>query len=369
MGIQRLSRSDFAFALRVTVASVVALFVAQLLGLPMPLWSVLTAAIVSQLSIGGTLKTGANYMLGTLAGSIYGGVIAVLVPHASEAALLAVLVIAVAPLALYSATHANMNVVPISAIIVLLMPAFSHVDPLHSAMDRILEVAVGAAIGLLVALVVAPSTAHRQMRAAASRLLEQMAETMGILAQGILDGMTIDDVSRLEDRIGAAMVALDAVGGEAERERLIRLTLGVQTGPMRRTLLRLRHDLVFLGRAIGSPLGEAMHERLRPMLEDVVAGTSAWLRDAAVALRTGAGPPAIDRLHRTLTAWTAGVAALRRDGIVRQLSGDAAERFFAASFALEQLHRDLQDLDRIVSEWQQPGGKPQGSQSEGLTMR
>src|SRR6185369_8643083 len=184
MGFQRLSRADFAFALRVTAKSVVALVVARLLGLPMPLWSVLTAMIVSQLSIGGTLKTGANYMLGTLAGSIYGGAIAVLVPHASETALLAVLVMAVAPLALYSATHANMNVVPISAIIVLLMPAFSHVDPLQSAIDRILEVAVGAAIGVLVALVVAPSTAHRQMRDAAARLLEQMAETMGILAQG-----------------------------------------------------------------------------------------------------------------------------------------------------------------------------------------
>jgi uncharacterized membrane protein YccC len=358
MGFQGLSKADVAFALRVTVASAVALSVAQLLGLPMPLWSVLTAAIVSQLSIGGTLKTGTNYMLGTVAGSIYGGAIAVLVPHASEAALLAVLVIAVAPLALYAATHANMNVVPVSAIIVLLMPAFSHVDPLHSAIDRILEVAVGAAIGLLVALVVAPSTAHREMGAAAARLLEQMAETMGILARGILDGMTVDDVTRLQDRIGAAMVALDAVSGEAERERLIRLNAQAQTGPMRRTLMRLRHDLVFLGRAIGAPLGETMHERLRPLLEDVVAGTSAWLRDAAVALRTGGEPPAIDRLQRTLAAWTAGVAVLRRDGIVRQLSGDAAERFFAAGFALEQMHRDLQDLDRIVAEWQHRGGGP-----------
>ncbi|MBI2737324.1 MAG: FUSC family protein [Rhodospirillales bacterium] len=360
MGIQRLSGADFAFALRVTVASVVALFVAQLLSLPMPLWSVLTAAIVSQLSIGGTLKTGANYMLGTLGGSIYGGAIAVLVPHASETALLAVLVIAVAPLALYSATHANMNVVPISAIIVLLMPAFSRVDPLHSAIDRILEVAVGAAIGLLVALVVAPSTAHRQMRAAAARLLDQMAETMGTLAQGILNGMTIDDVTRLQDRIGTAMVALDAVGGEAERERLVRLASGEQTGPLRRTLLRLRHDLVFLGRAIGAPFGEQMHERLRPLLEDVVAGTSAWLRAAAVALRTGAEPPPVERLQRTLATWTAGIEALRRDGSIRQLSADVAERFFAASFALEQMHRDLQDLERIVTEWREPRGKAEG---------
>jgi uncharacterized membrane protein YccC len=115
-------RTRLALGLRVTLSAVLALFVAQALGLPMPLWSVLTAVIVDQLSVGRSLKTSTNYLLGTVGGSVYGGIIAVLVPHSSESMLLAVLVLTVAPLALYSASHANMNVVPISAIIVLLMP-------------------------------------------------------------------------------------------------------------------------------------------------------------------------------------------------------------------------------------------------------
>ena len=88
-----------SLTLRVTVAAVASLAIAQLLQLPLPLWAVLTAVIVSQVSVGRSLKATIDYMFGTLAGVVYGGAVAVLVPHPNEPALLAVLAIAVAPLA------------------------------------------------------------------------------------------------------------------------------------------------------------------------------------------------------------------------------------------------------------------------------
>src|SRR5438874_2071301 len=117
-----LRRIHFALSLRVTLAALLALVAAQVVGLPLPLWSVLTAVIVTQMSVGRTLKASVDYMLGTVGGSIWGGAVAVLIPHTTEFALLAVLMIAVAPLALYAALRPGMNVVPISAIIVLLVP-------------------------------------------------------------------------------------------------------------------------------------------------------------------------------------------------------------------------------------------------------
>src|SRR5258708_5289507 len=152
VGGLRPSRTELAFSLRVTVSAVLALFVAQVAGLPMPLWSVLTAVIVNQLSSGRSLKTSVTYLLGTVGGSIWGGVVAVLIPHSSEWALLGVLVIAVAPLALYAAANANMSVVPVSAIIVLLMPALGHSDPLQAATDRVLEAAVGSLVSVVSAM-------------------------------------------------------------------------------------------------------------------------------------------------------------------------------------------------------------------------
>jgi hypothetical protein len=37
--------------------------------------------------------------------------------------------------------------------------------------------------------------------------------------------------------------------------------------------------------------------------------------------------------------------------LTRVLPGDAAERFFALGFALEQMRQNLNDLGRCVAEW------------------
>src|SRR5262249_3870236 len=144
-----LRRIHFALSLRVTLAALLALVAAQLVGLPLPLWSVLTAVIVTQMSVGRTLKASVDYMLGTLGGSIWGGAVALLFPHTTELALLGVLIIAVAPLALFAAVRPGMNVVPVSAIIVLLVPflgSTANATPVDSAINRILEVALGSLV-------------------------------------------------------------------------------------------------------------------------------------------------------------------------------------------------------------------------------
>jgi hypothetical protein len=67
------------------------------------------------------LKTTFDYLVGTLGGAIYDGAIGLLIPHSNEIALLAVLAIAVAPLALLAAINPRLSVAPITAIIVLLV--------------------------------------------------------------------------------------------------------------------------------------------------------------------------------------------------------------------------------------------------------
>jgi hypothetical protein len=45
------------------------------------------------------------------------------------------------------------------------------------------------------------------------------------------------------------------------------------------------------------------------------------------------------------------VASLRADGLIRGLPVDAAERFFALGFSLEQMRQNLNDLDRCHADW------------------
>ena len=72
------------FCLRVTVAALSALACGRLLGLPIILWAVLTAVILTQMSIGKSVKATIDYSLGTLGGAIYAGLIAAFVPHSER---------------------------------------------------------------------------------------------------------------------------------------------------------------------------------------------------------------------------------------------------------------------------------------------
>jgi uncharacterized membrane protein YccC len=342
---------ELGLGIRVTTAAMGSLVIALAVGLKLPLWAVLTSIIVTQMSVGRSLKATRDYLVGTLGGAIYGAAIAVLIPHSGEGALLAVLVLAVAPLAFIAAINPSLNVATVTAIIVLLLPTMNHGNPLDSAIDRVLEVAVGALTGLLVSFLVLPSRAHGQVRARAAHVLGLMASALNELLSGLTRGRDNDALHNLQDGIGAALVGLNATGAEAERERAARLSSGPDTGPLLRTVLRLRHDLVMIGRASVKPLPIDLQQRLAAPLMRVTDTIVEYLSASAAALRTGNRAPAIRPVQAALEAYATEVTAVRGDGLTRGLPGDVTERFFALGFSLEQMHRNLRDLERCVTGW------------------
>jgi uncharacterized membrane protein YccC len=347
----RSRKAQLALAVRVTVAAAGAYTIASALHLLLPLWAVLTSLIVTQMSVGRSLTATRDYMFGTIGGAIYGGAIAVLIPHSGEGALLALLVLAVAPLAFVAAINPSLNAATVTAVIVLLVPAMNHVNPFDSAIDRVLEVTVGAFTGLLASFFVLPSRAHSQIRVTAARLLELIAAALSELLAGLTRGRDNDALHRIQDGIGTALVGLNATGAEAERERAAHLSSGPETGPLLRTILRLRHDVVMIGRASVVPLPYNLQTRLAAPLAKVSDAIVTYLRSIAEALRTGTGAPAIWPVHVALQGYAAEVAALRGEGLTRGLPGDVAERFFALGFSLEQMRQNLKDLERCVAEW------------------
>lgn len=180
----RAHKVELALSVRVTAAALVSLVIALAAGLKLPLWAVLTSIIVTQLSVGRSLKTTRNYLIGTLGGAVYGGAVAMLVPHSGEGALLSV-VLAVAPLAFIAALNPAYNAATVTAIIVLLLPMVNRGSSLESAIDRVLEVAVGAVTGLAVSFLVLPSRAQD----CRSRLLRHRVERSG--AAGTARGLIL----------------------------------------------------------------------------------------------------------------------------------------------------------------------------------
>ena len=339
------------YCVRVTIVVLVAVWLGRMSGLPLDgLWVVLTAAVVTQMSAGGSVRASVQYMVGTLAGAIYAGLLGITVPHTGQLALTGVIVLAIAPLAFASAVSASFRAAPFSALLVLLIAGQLGEGPAGSALLRIGEVALGAVIAIAVSFLVFPARAHHLAREAAVRILRDMASVLPQLAAGCFDKLDPDHIRRIQDDLGAAIAALQAIAADAGSERLFRLAADPDQGPLSRTLLRIRHDFVIIGRAAATPLSGTPAQGLQPLLTRLAASAADFMRGCATALVARTQPPAPDDFATTLAAFTSALDTLRRDAVSERLSAAEVERVFALGFAFEQLHRDFADLERCVRE-------------------
>ncbi len=345
-------RTQLRLCLRVTVAALASFALAQFLTVPLAgLWVVLTAVVVTQMSLGASLKATIEYFVGTLGGAVYAAAVAALVPHHDEISVLAVLALAVAPLALLAAANPHFRVGPFTAVIVVLGTTATHNDPIVSAFYRVLEVALGGGTGLVVSFLVLPARADVLVIAAAANMLDLLARALPELFAGFTRARDAAGALRVQNRIRAAFARVDAAGAEAKHEKMTYLAAQPDPGPLLRTLLRLRHDLVMIGRAAAVPLPEPFQALLGPLLARLVEALADYLRAGSTALIARRSAPQLDAVEAALDAYAAAVAAARREGSTRDLPGDAVERIFALGFALEQLRQNFIDLARCVTDF------------------
>ena len=347
---RRLSRHrpEAIQALRMTTSSLAAFVLATALGLPQGFWAVITALIVTQANVGGSLKAAFDRFVGSVCGAIYGGAVAFAVPHGHGLARAAALVLAVAPLSVLAARSAGFRVAPITAIIVLLGAAGATLGPLGFAVDRILEVGLGCAVGLLASVLVAPARASRSLVDTAARVTRQLARQLELLAS--TEGAAAGEMGSLVTATRKGLAQLETLLGEAERERKSRLAQGPDPAPLLRTLLRLRHDVVMLRRAAGGAWHEAVRDQLaQPWMDAARAGAGYLdhLGDALAARRAPQRPP---DLVAPLGAYKAALDEARQRGATRALSTDEVGRLFGVGFGVDQLRRDLDDLGERASE-------------------
>lgn len=352
-------RPQLRFSMRMTSAGLLALIVAQSLALPLHgLWVVLTAVVVTQMSVGGSLRATVEYIIGTLGGAIYAGIIGVLAPQSTPIAQIGILAVTIAPLAFAAAMNPNFRVAPFSAVLVLLLSDQLGEGPIESAFTRFLEVALGGAIAVAVSLLVFSQRAHNLGLEAAAQILRRMAEVFPKLLALFTQSSDSDEMRRLQDELGRSVMGFQDLATEAKRERLVALVPEPDPAPLSRTLLRLRHDFVMIGRA-ATPFPDAIAQRLAPLLDRLGRDVGEFLDGSAAALVVRHDPPSLHPVELGLDAYDAEVNALRTEGLTRALSMDEVEQFFALGFVLDQLHRNLADLARCAQEWERPiGAKP-----------
>jgi uncharacterized membrane protein YccC len=328
----------------------VSLLLSQLLNLPMPLWTMLTSILLTQVSFGRSLKATTDYLIGTLFGAIYGGIVVSLIPHTGELPLVAVLVLVVAPLALLGAINSRFTTSTFTGVLVLMVPGMMHTSPLESAFYRVIEVAVGGLSALLVSFLVLPARAHALAIEAAADMLNLAATSLPELFAGFTNTRDPAEMAKIHDNLGQALTRLNTVAAEAKLEQIRFLDTAPEMGPLRRTLLRLRHDFVMIGRSAAVPLPDTIQKRLGAPLARVAEAAADYLRRSGESLTSRQGPPPLAAAEAALDGCAEAFATIRHDGLTLDLPVDIAERIFALGFALEQVRHNFHDLERCVTE-------------------
>jgi uncharacterized membrane protein YccC len=343
------NRGHLRLAVRVTIAAVLGFVVAHLLHVPLPLWTVLTAVILTQVSFGSSVRATINYLLGTVSGAVYAGVLATLVPHTSEIALLGVLAMTVAPLALLAAIYPSFSAATFTGVLVVLLPGFTHTGPAGSALYRVIEVTVGGVTALVVSLVL-PTRARALAIEAAAQMLDLMARSLPELFSGFMQTCDISAFGRIQVSIGSAFAHYDAIAAEARHERLNFYAAEPTLGPLQRTLLRLRHDVVMIGRTASEPLPELFQDRFGARLAEAAKTMADYLRRSGEALARRRKPPPINPVEAALDDCVDIFAALRRESLTVGRPVDTVERIFTLGFALDQLRQHFHELERCVAD-------------------
>ena len=355
-------RERLRFCGRTTIAAVLAFVLGQVLDIPLHgLWVVLTAVMVIQLSVGGSMRATAEYIMGTFGGAAYASVVGMLVPHTTPVAMAGVLALAIAPMAYAAALNPHFRVAPFTAAIVLLVSIQLGEGLVESAFYRLLEVVLGCAVAVAVSLLVFPERAHGRGLRSASGVLEQLARVLPQLLAGFTSQFDALESRRLQDDIGRAIAAFQAIADEAKGERLVNLTAEFDSAVLVGTLLRLRHDVVLIGRSAIAPFPDSFAERLGPPLARVSTSASDYLLASARALTSRRPPPPIDPVQTAVAAYASEMMAIREEGLSRALPISEVERIYALGFALQELQQDFSELACCVQECAQGRGPARGN--------
>ena len=305
-------------ALQMAVGAMAALYLATWLNLPHPYWSVISAIVVIQASVGGGVLTVArDRAIGTVTGALVGAVFAFLRPPGMESMALSIAA-STALLAFFGTGRPWLKIAPVTATIVIAGGTGAE-GPASLALDRVMEILVGSGVGVMAILALFPRHAHQSFKLQAREAAGEAAALLALVSKGDpADASEITrrhaDLKRRLDGLGqAAKNVIDLPG--PQRETADRAALA-------RAFWRVRSDIVILGRGFQA---EGAGARLDP-----------WSQDAARA---------VERLE----ALSQGRAAAPMGPIDQSLALSIAVEgddmaLGAAAIGAAHMHRDLDDL-------------------------
>jgi uncharacterized membrane protein YccC len=311
------SAAALRHAARLSIAALFASEFIRLMGLEQGYWAVITAIIVVQGSQNGTVGAALDRLFATIAGGVLGVAVvwtgvALHVPEPVR------LIGATVPFAVLAMQRSSFRLAPLTAAIVVMISGNGE-EAIFFALDRLLEISIGSAIGVATAHLVLPGPARATIRDGAASTLAALGE----IAMAHLSRRSAKEIEPLGRHVRHHLSQMNAASKEEEREHRLHMSAHPPAAPLLRTLRRLQDDVTIFARLM------------------VLEGED--------------GPDRSDLGVTVRAQFDAATESLREHGDMPSLSSiDAAigEREEASPwhFALLTLRRDLADLHERLEE-------------------
>jgi uncharacterized membrane protein YccC len=298
-------------AARTAVAAVATLLIVNALNLPQGYWAVVTAVIVMQANLGGSIRAAWTRMAGTAIGAILGAVAAQLGGHTWWAMGLAVF----ATLALCTGIprlRDSSRVAGITAVIVILAghpgePAFI------LGFDRFLEISVGIVTALAVSALVLPSRASKALSHGLAKIFEDVASFFAVMIEGRLhEDYPERHLFSLKDRILRTLGRCRELRLEADVE-------GRDSGEAaKRAMLLTRGERLFehvlsMDHVASEAKGQGLHRHLPGELTEVEKTCAQVLTSLGAHLRGAAPLPDLGPLEAAVAKAREKLALMRQE--------------------------------------------------------
>lgn len=326
------------------MAGALAFGCSELLELPQGYWSVLTAIIVMQTSVGASLESAANRLVGTFAGAALGFAFVSATPSTALGTLLA-LVISTGVLAMLAVRYPSLRIAPMTAAIVLVSSP-SHATAWISAFHRVTEITLGCFIGILVAMFVAPARAASKLRAETKKALSLLASLVSLQKQTENGKGNEDEIETIDEEIYAAYSRMGALIKEVQTERASSLSHDrLDPTLLLKNMRALRaaiYILCHITRMSWPPLSDTLTSEMVSTNEV----TSAYLLALGSTVVASTQPPPLNDLELQYAAFNSNAS---RDKAERS-AGPATAFVSAYAQALDEVHRALADLYKCLAD-------------------
>lgn len=193
---------------RTAAAGALSFLIAQYFDLPQGYWSVVTAVMITQESMGATLQAVRDRLIGTFAGAVVGFLLAVFTPSGQRGTFIG-LTISIGWLGIFAARYPSLRIAPMTAAIMFIATP-SHADVVVSAAHRVLEILVGCLVGVGVQLMVFPERAETLLRNKVAQVLSLIAAFVTADSQG--------SAAQIDRKLHDAYGQMDKLAKQVEAE-------------------------------------------------------------------------------------------------------------------------------------------------------